>query len=53
MIQVLPCLSRGRDRPHDREVRREPAHHLLLLRPRQLVCRGRESQRVDIVTQEQ
>ena len=50
--QILPRLPGGGDRPHDREVRGEPAHHLLILRPRQLVHRRREGERVESVTQD-
>ena len=47
---LLPRVQGGRDRPHHREVRGEPAHHQLLLRPRQLVHHRREGQCLDDLT---
>ena len=44
---LLPRLPRGRARLPDQQVRREPAHRQLVLRPRQLVHRRREGQRLD------
>ena len=52
LFQILSRLPGRGNRPYDREVRGEPAYNLVVLRPRQLVHRCREGERLESVTQD-